>query len=74
VTVSVPIRRGVGVFMNVPLWEHFSVDRIFDGAKLTTCKHHCSLLLSRIHRFQVVSLEIFIHNFGLNSGNMIFMW
>jgi len=39
--VNLPIRRGSGVFMNVSVWEHLTLNNlIFDVAKFTVHKHH----------------------------------
>jgi hypothetical protein len=37
--VSIPLRRGPGVFMNVSMWEHHALNnKIFEVAKFTVLK------------------------------------
>jgi len=57
--VSLPIRRGPGVLMNVSVWEHLALNnQFFDVAKFTILKPLSLLSRCRLS-LPVVGLEIF---------------
>jgi len=59
--------------MNVAMWEHYSLDRLFNVAKFTTLTL-LSLLVSCKLSFLIVGLKIYsVPTFALKSPNNIFV-
>jgi len=73
--VTLTIRGGPGVFMNVPVREHLAINhQIFDVAKLPSLTA-LSLLSCWTHSCPVVGLKIFcLPTFALKSPSNIFIW
>ena len=68
--VSLPIRRGPGVFMNVSVWEHCALNSQIFAILTPLC-----LVSWCILSFPVVSLMISpLTNFALKSSNRIIIW
>jgi hypothetical protein len=72
-TVSLPIRRGTIVFLNVSMWEHRVVDRFVDVALCTSLT--LILLFSSILSFSFDSLKVyFLTNSAMKLSNRILVW
>ena len=73
--VSLPIRRGPGVFMKVLVQEHCALNNYnFEVAKFTILTPLSLLSRCRLS-FQIVGLKIFSFPiFGLKSPDTILIW
>jgi hypothetical protein len=67
--VSLPIRRGTVVFLNVSMWEHSVVDRFLDVAQCTSLTS-LILLFSSIPSFPFDSFKVQCDSFGTRPKKM----